>query len=166
MQEISSIRDNFALLLQNPLQHFVASFQYLTIWTIVLVVFHRWTHNCINLLFLTSVVFVFAMYISYIQPGYFKYNPIGDGETYKITGMAKLALDMLGHVVPLLFVVWRYWHYYNQRGMAYSMVTSNAFLIVLIYLMAFDAKYMYDADGMSVVVLTIICLSLYLLIYN
>lgn len=154
------------MLLQNPQSHVLSSIQYLTIWTIVLVVFHKWTHKYINLLFLTSTVFIFAAYISYVRPGYFKYNPIGDDDAtvYRITGTAKIVLDIVAHVLPLLFVMWRYLPYYTQHDVVYSFATSNAFLVLLIYLVAFDAREVYDAHGPSTVVLTVMCLCAYIIL--
>lgn len=134
--------------------------RYMTTWSFVLVLLHKWTFMYVNLLLLSGCVLVFAMYISYIQPGYIKYS---DGKEYKITGKAKYAMDVMFHVSPFVFILYKYGRYYTNKAVAWSLPTSNAFLIILLYMIMFDPTQTYDVTFAVVYVLAAL-LVVYLLL--
>lgn len=139
-------------------------FQYLSYWAILLIVFNNWTHRYVNLLFLSACVFVISLYIVYVSPGYIKYY---DGnKTYHIVGQAKIMLDLIGHVLPLAYVIFKYMTFYLRKDMAYSIATSNAFLIILVYLALFDVGHLYDVNDMTFGILCVVCVASYILFFN
>lgn len=173
---INSIKDYYNIMTSVNFYDYVASpFKYFTAWVFVLVVFHKWTFRFFNLMFLSLSVLVVSMYISYVDPKYFKYILIrnkvsteGNGTVtnvvYHIKGNTKIILDVIYHILPFIFVVWKYGLYYMKYDVAYSLSMSNAVLLIMIYIVLFNVEQVYDLNEYIFVSLVCMLVLVYLCI--
>jgi hypothetical protein len=104
---------------------------------------------------------ILALYVSNINPGYLKFDADG---THKIKGPLRITLDLVFHVLPFVFIFVKYWQYYRTRLLSIS--TSNALLILLIYIVVFDPILVYDVHGNSIIYLILITLVSFLVFVN
>ncbi len=114
-------------------------FKYLTMYVCVLVLFSKWTHKWIDLMFLTSMVISGAFVLFHVHPGYLKIC-----EKMNIDGWLLNVVDVLFHLFPFLWVVFRYRRYYIEH--AWGRGTAWAFLMVILYVMFGQPYTTYDAD--------------------
>jgi hypothetical protein len=131
------------VVLDDPISAFCATFRYFSTWVLLLVVFHKYTHDFIDLYFISGIVFVLSMFVSYISPGYLNYEQ--NGNVYKIEGPLKVLIDVTIHILPFVFISL----YYGQNIQS-GLCLSNAMLIMLIYLILFDPKRVYNVGDKSV----------------
>jgi len=157
--EINNFTSLFAAYTDSSMD-LVNVWQHLTAWSFALILLHKWTYRYINLLFLSGTVLVLALYISYIKPGYIKYHDLQG--SYKITGHVKVTIDLLFHCLPFVFVWFKYGKYYGGHRVKWSIATSNASVLLLIYLIMFNPKEIYDANN-DVLWILAIALTTYLI---
>lgn len=78
----------------------------------------------------------------------------------------KLLADVFAHLGPLVFIAIVYGRMYMRGDRAYSLATSNAFLMILIYIGLFDVRETYGIDGQTFALLVACCLAIYLAIFR
>jgi hypothetical protein len=132
ISHMPAIFDILSLLLENPTQIPVVYVQWFTLWSLTLVLLHKYLYTSVNLLFISSIVLVCGLAITYIYPRYIKVS-VGD-QTETIEGTELKIIDFLFHWLPFLFILWTYGDYYaNYTNIKNS--TIVVLLIVLVYLL-------------------------------
>lgn len=114
-------------------------FRYLTSINFILVLFSKYTHTYIDLLFLSLFVCIIGLYISHISPGYLLVY--SNNQIHVVTGYPKLLLDIVFHILPLIYVFAVYNNYYA----VHSNVTS-ALILIFTYAVIIDIKIIYDSN--------------------
>jgi hypothetical protein len=112
------------------------AFRYLSVYVVA---FGRWTHRWVDLMFLTSVVVCESVMLFHVHPGYLQI-----GETVKVSGWQMLVVDVLFHLTPFLWVVWKYRDYYRQN--TWGAGVAWAVLLILAYVMWGRAEATYGMD--------------------
>lgn len=103
------------------------AWRFLTFWMVLLVIFHKWTHKYIDLLYLSFVCFSVGSYISFVGPGVYKYGDV------EFKGLERLiVVDMAIHIFFFLFVYWNYYSYYKGDG-------NRTFFITLLIVLSFSS---------------------------
>jgi hypothetical protein len=104
---------------------------FLTFWVVILVVFHKYTHKYIDLLYLTFLCFVMGSYISFVKPGYFVLH--GGSNDIVFSGFHKFVIvDVAVHFFFLLFVYQLYYSFYKPVKL--NLVIS-AIVLIFVYVM-------------------------------
>lgn len=102
---------------------------FFTSWLFLLVVFHRYTHMYIDLLYLSFVVLCVGLYISYVHPRFYRFV-LFDKE-YKLTGVDKFMIDLFFHLGIFWFV---YLNYSGSTRIDYKFLVA-VFLLCLYSIM-------------------------------
>ena len=121
---------------------------YFTNWVIFLVVFHTWTHEYVDLFFLTLIVLALSTYILYVANGHFVYFFNSTTVQLDKEDTETIFVHVVFHVVPFIFVTYLYFDYYmsNFDSERYLLTV----LLVLAYLTIVDYEFMYGIDGPEV----------------
>ena len=133
----------------------IALLSFFTTWNIILVVFHKFTHQWFDLMLSSLIVLFVSTYICYIDPGYlqivenFKSEEsqlvqvsTDDPDTTRIdytisvvfgkaTVCALHVLHLTFHVLPVFLIAYLYGTYYIRRGI--GLHTLATLLIFFIY---------------------------------
>lgn len=129
-----------------------------TFWVIILTIFHKQTFKCVNLLYLTFIVFICGLYISYINPKYYIYET-QDNETIIINGFNKFYIvDIFAHTIPFLFIYYTYRNYYANTSL---LDTPFTFLFILLGFLLINSKEVYNISRQEVVLLYLVATILY-----
>jgi hypothetical protein len=128
-----------------------------TVWCVVLVALHRWTHATVDLLLLTTVTAFVGVCVFARLPA------VSTGETTAevvvVRGWPLLATDLLFHIAPLVFVASRYGVYYRRRG--YGVHTLAALLLLVGYTSVFPPIAVYGASVMRVACISMAALAVH-----
>lgn len=119
----------------------------------------------INLLMTSLFTFVVGSYVFWVTPGYVKVQLFG--KTHTIDGVyEKLVCDALGHVLPLVVVLYWYLPKYQQDPpMCASSMTLTAILILL-YILAVDVKRLYDVQDQALNACAVLTVVTFLMILS
>ena len=126
---------------EHPWEMFREIMKYLTAWSFVIVLFHKWTHTKFHLLFLTLVVACGGLFVSNVNPKA-AYYTVGDKEYVLQGSLQSLLVDVFCHVAPFVFVCVYYGSYYS--GCSRTLDTLiNTLLLILIYFLSHDMFWDY-----------------------
>lgn len=126
---------------------------YLTTWSFILVVFHKWTHPYIHLLFLTTVVWLGGMWVVYRDPQRFVLN-FEQGQ-YAICAPFLYVIDAVFHWLPFVFVAYTYGSYYTTTcSSRHSWCLWNTVLLLVLYMHVVHTQRQYHTKVKSEVVFT------------
>lgn len=157
---IRTLDEFFGVAMREPMFAASSALKFFTVWVCVLAMFHRVTYKYVNLLVLVWVVLVFSLYLSFVSPGYYAF------EEYVLVGSAKLWVDVMFHWLPAAAITWLYWRVYRRVGVS-TFATSNAFLVFLVYILAFDVREIYKIERVEdLVVLFVAVIVAYLAIFR
>lgn len=121
---------------------FLYIFMFFTTWNFLLVLFHQYTHNYINLIYLSLMTVTIGMYFSFINPRKFVYYL--DNEQYTFTGIEKFILiDLFLHIAVLGYVLTKYSKFYNKST---SKQLVNSILLLILYLTIIPFKKTYGVS--------------------
>ena len=137
--------------------------RYLTVWAfwiMILVLIYPPLSNYINVLFLSIFVFITAMIMSYISPGYFKYGVTKDFAIH-LVGPAKWFIDITYHVLPLLIILCFFLSHYRKPQNQYGISLAITMLIMLLYITMFNPNNVYDVSDSTIVTSFILTCLLY-----
>lgn len=130
---MSTTSEKFNLIAQNPLGALLGNSGYLTTWSLVLVIFHKWTHEYFHLVYLTTVVCIGGLILSNVHPR--KYvMPVSKTESVVWDGWWTAAIDVFMHIIPLLFVIHTYGTYYSTCSNTLIPLV-NSIILIFLYLL-------------------------------
>jgi len=138
---------------------------YYSLWNILLVVFHRYTHKYVDLLLSCLVVVVLFTVCIHIYPKYLKIHFFGTKEKRIVDNKLLLIfLDITCHWIALLFIVTQYGKYYMKS----SSTLSSAFTIFVLicYAISVNAREVYDVDWNHVFYASFGSIVIYFLVKN
>lgn len=82
--------------------------EYFTLWSLVVVLLHAYTHAHVHLLALTAFVCLAGMWLTHVHPRQYVLFDL------KIAGANAVAVNVALHVIPFVFVAWAYGRYYAE----------------------------------------------------
>lgn len=118
--------------------------QFFTAYSVVLVLFSKYTHRYINLLLMTCIVVAIAFFLFYIHP-----RSLDVGRVRISSAWQLLVIDAVFHWMPFLYVVAKFSPYY--RTCAWGMETCVTVLVVLAYAVVAKPLVVYNADPRMIV---------------
>lgn len=138
-----------------------ASFQFLTCWIVLAVVFHNYTHEYVDLLYLTFLAFIVGSYISFFNPGYYSIEDKDEKNSIIFAGMHRIiVVDLAIHAFLFGFVLIKYYDYYKVNSNSIVPLTT-AFGVVCAYVMCIDIEKVYHAPYSELLLLSIFATILY-----
>ena len=121
---------------------FLYILMFFTTWNFMLVLFHQYTHNYVNLIYLSLITVTIGLYFSFINPRKFVYYL--DNEKYTFTGIEKFILiDLFLHIAVLGFVLAKYNKFYNKATLQPFV---NSVLLLILYLIIIPFKRTYGVS--------------------
>lgn len=134
---------------------------YLTTWSLTLVCLSGYVYKYINVLFLSLFVFIGGSGIFYLNPGFAKIHIAPERSVY-LDGFSKMLFHIFAHVLPLVYVLKRYFKYYSSRK--YDGSTMISLLIITIYLITMNVEKIYGASAPWIVTYFVISVVIYAII--
>ncbi len=117
------------------IQKYLYPLYFFTTWSVLFVIFHKHLFKHLHLLYITFVVMVCGLYLSFINPR--KFVAYIAGEKYTYTGVQKFIIaDMIFHIYVFWFILTKYGSYY--RGHTNNIIDVrivNALLVMGVYLL-------------------------------
>lgn len=128
---------------------------FFTTWSCVLTVLHKYTHSIIELRFMTFMVMLMGLYLSFINPRRFVVH-FHDGSVVTFTGAEKfVAVDMFLHIGVFVYIS----SLYSSKPFVLAKVVNTCILFI-IYLSVTDVKRVY---GVTLFEMTCVFLISYIL---
>ena len=141
---------------------YLYAFKFFTTWVLILIIFHKYIHNYINLLYLSFITLICGLYLSFINPRKFVFY--FDGKKYIYNGIEKfIIVDMFFHILVFYFVYTHYNIYYRTSG--YDVKLIWALLIILLYVIFTNIKKIYGISFWEMGLVFVIANILYYLIF-
>jgi hypothetical protein len=138
------------MILQAPPSAHLYFMMFFTFWNILLVAFHKYTSAYVDLLYLSFVVLIVGLYLSFINPAKFTFR-IGEEEVH-IVGVEKFIIsDILSHFLVFLYVVYLT---YGTRKLirARDMQLYVSVLIIVSYIVLVDVRYVYGISLLEMLI--------------
>jgi len=134
---------------------------YFTTWNIILVIFHKYTHKYINLLYTSFIILCLSFYISYIKPGYYIYY--FNNKKYIVKGLYKLIFDIVNHLLVFIFILYNY-HKYYRTHINYNTLLVSIYLFI-IYALFVDIQDIYNVKFCDLLYIHIFASIIYYIIF-
>lgn len=140
-------------------------FDQLTIISLIMVCLSKFLYKYINLLFITIFVCFAGLYVSYTTLTYEKSSHLYPGIDVKEFNIAKFYIDILLHVLPVLYIYINYKDYYKSFPSS-----ETAIILIVIYICSVKVESVYNInDDKHTIILGIIfttMIIIYLSIYR
>ena len=138
-------------------------FFFFTIWNIILILFHKYTHRYVELLYLSYMTFMVGMYFSTVNPRqyiiyYGKNNKLVISKWYYL-----LVVDLFFHFAMFLFVYFKYYKFYKSADT--NMMLFGSILVLIIYICLINSEKVYGISFMEILTVITIVTLLYFLIF-
>lgn len=133
-----------------PSAKYLYFMMFFTFWNILLVIFHKYTSQYVDLLYLSFIVLVVGLYLSFINPAKFMLR-FGEKKVY-FTGLEKFVFcDLLSH--SLVFVYVLYLTYGTKKLLrAGDVQLFVSIMIIVAYIILVNVKYVYGISLLEILV--------------
>ncbi len=120
--------------------------KYLTLWIAMLVIFHKYTSQIFNLLFLTMLILIGGVYISFVSPKYYLFR--FSNHLLKVDKlMERCFIEFFVHFLMLLFIIMNQYKIHQL----FSVQTLNSILFTITYLLIVDVKTVYNIQNIDII---------------
>jgi hypothetical protein len=139
-------------------------FSFFTTWNVILVLFNKWTHRYVNLLYLSFITTFVGLYLSFVNPRRFVFR-FGQ-QKYNFTGLEKFFIvDITFHIFVFMYVLYLYHvHYYYAKPSMYN-TTIIAFVLLLVYVSMINIRRVYGIPFEEIAIVFALCTFLYFIIF-
>lgn len=135
--------------------------QYLTTWSILLLLMHKYVHKYIDILLVATIVMVTGTYVSHVHPKRFTLNYTKD--TIIVDGLFKiLTADVLHISLFVLALIW-YGRFYVQNTNKLTPLMGAIALLIVYYIVNNPSK-LYGIDNNEIASLFSIIILCYVLV--
>lgn len=121
------------------LQKYFYILYFFTTWNIILVIFHKYIYNKINLLFTSFVILITSLYISYINPKYYLFEFNNKDYVFKENNKLFL-IDLPMHIGIFIFIYLTYYKYYKKNNSTLLLT----FCFMFFYFVVFNTEKIYN----------------------
>lgn len=137
--------------------------RFLTTWCLLLIISHRYLYKYIDILLVSTVVFVAGSYVSYVNPK--KFTLKYEKDTVIVEGLFKnLTVDMIHIFVFSWSLIW-YGKYYLQNPNKLQ-TTIGAIALLTAYYFVFNPSKVYEITEKEVAILISTTVGCYLLVIS
>lgn len=134
---------------------FTNIFNFFTFWVAILCIFHNYTHEYLDLVFLSFIVLIIGSYISFVHPK--KYTFIIQDKEYIFYGLHRLLTIDLLHIMMFVLIMCKY-----QRPT--KMTFINSLILIFIYYILFDVENVYKISRNTMMMIFILATFLYIIL--
>lgn len=135
---------------------------FFTIWNIILVLFHKYTHKYFELLYLSYVTFMVGLYFSTVNPRKITFY-FGDKTIIINKWYTLILIDILFHFGVFLFVYFKYYKYY--KNVDTNMLLFNSVILITIYICMICPSKVYGVKFIEILTVVTIVTLLYFAIF-
>ena len=137
------------------------SLQFLTLWILILVIFHKYTYQYLDLMYLTFISLIVGSYISFINPKMYVVNNKPDEEIVLKNFHRFVIVDLSVHLFCFVFIWYYYYDYYKHLNSMIPLVTS--ILVLIVYTLNIDVAKVYRLQFKELLYTTLLSTMLYFL---
>lgn len=131
---------------------------FFTTWNILLVVFHKYTSEYIDLLYLSFITMFIGLYLSLVNPRKFVFRY--DDKKYVFMGFQKfLMIDIVFHIFIFLYVFFYIHESFSEKKLLGSI------LILAVYIICINIKKVYGISIIEFIILFSIINILYFAVF-
>jgi hypothetical protein len=135
---------------------------FFTMWNVILVLFHKYTHKYFELLYLSFVTFIMGLYFSTVNPR--KYTIYFGDKTIVINKWYLLLLiDLTFHFGVFLFIYFKYYKYY--KSVDTNMLLLSSVLLLIIYICMISPSKVYGVNFIEILTTITIVTLFYFIIF-
>lgn len=133
---------------------------FFTLWVLILVLFHKWSHKYIDLIYLTFVVMISGLYISTIHPRQYNFWLFDERYTLKSWDRFIIA-DMFFHIGAFIFIASVYKSKFRPNQKFFSAVA-----LICLYSLIINPKDIYNLRTFELLSVILVATLLYVLLYS
>ncbi len=133
---------------------------FLTIWIFILVLFHKISSKIFSLSFLSFIILLVGLYISYINPT--KYYIEYYDKTIILEGQVKNILDIYLHIIPFFFI----YYTYGIEPFFNNWKTIPSLLLIILYILIYNPSKIYHLPINEIIIISFFSIFSYILLYN
>ena len=130
-------------------------YKFFTGWVIIMAIGKHFLADYIDLFFLAYIVLCTGIYLSYINPKFYRFTFLGT--SYDVNGCLRIATVDVIHLALLLYL----WPTKIRLNLAKFV---NACIIVFLYFMLMDIQAVYMVDKTTLSFVFVSCTYLYILV--
>ena len=117
-------------------------YKFFTFWVFLLVLFSKYTYKYFNLEYLTFIVLSIGLYLSYINPRFYRFELFGKKYELKDTLEKFFIADLLFHIATFYYV----YEVYRNEYTTLDYRTLNSLLLLLVYSLFIDFEKLYNIN--------------------
>jgi hypothetical protein len=117
-------------------------YKFFTFWVFLLVLFSKYTYKYFNLEYLTFIVLTIGLYLSYINPRFYRFELFGKWYELKDTLEKFFIADLLFHIATFYYV----YQVYKNEYTTLDYRTLNSLLLLLVYSLFIDFEKLYNIN--------------------
>ena len=107
-------------------------YKFFTFWVFLLVLFSKYTYKYFNLEYLTFIVLTVGLYLSYINPRFYRFELFGKQYELRNTLEKFFIADLIFHIATFYYVYEVYGEEYRKLDNKNNR-TLNSLLLLLVY---------------------------------
>ena len=131
---------------------------FFTIWNLILVLFHKYTHRYFELMYLSYITFMVGVYFSTVNPRKIVFKNLVIDKWYDL-----LIIDLIFHFGVFLFVYFKYYEYYKNTNTNIMLLSSVALLIL--YICMINPEKIYGINLLEMLIVIAVVNLLYFVIF-
>ena len=134
--------------------------KFITVWVFILVIFHNITSKYFSLSYLTFMVLLNGLYVSYINPSkyYIEYYHNNEKSIIIIDGINKNIVDIIFHIIPFIFI----YLIYGFESFFTNWKIIPSLILLFIYLLIYNPANIYHIHINTITILSFISIILYI----
>ena len=149
----------------------LSSLQFLTCWVVLMVVFHQYTFENIDLLYLTFLAFIVGSYISFVNPKFYILKNKKDDIVLFEGWNRFIVVDLTIHALLFVFICYKYYWYYKPRSNSmffhfprHVSTFIAALSVVILYMASIDIVSVYNVSFHELFIASFLATFLYFLL--
>jgi hypothetical protein len=120
-------------------------YKFFTFWVFLLVLFSKYTYKYFNLEYLTFIVLTVGLYLSYINPRFYRFELFGKQYELRDTLEKFFIADLIFHIATFYYVYEVYGDEYRNLDNKNNR-TLNSLLLLLVYYLLIDFDNLYNIN--------------------
>jgi hypothetical protein len=133
--------------------------KFITVWVFILVIFHNISSKYFSLSYLTFMVLLNGLYVSYINPSkyYIEYYHNNEKSIIIIDGFKKYMIDIFFHIFPFIYIC----IIYGFEPFFTNWKIIPSLLLIFLYLLLYNPINVYRISINEITILSISGVILY-----
>jgi hypothetical protein len=134
-------------------------YKFFTFWVVFLVLGNKYTYKYVNLEYLTFITLLIGLYLSYINPGYYRFKLLDKWYEIRNTCEKFILVDLLFHILTFYYV----YKIYRNEYIKLDKRIVISLLLIMIYYILIDIEKIYNISEKELMGVFVIVNIIYLL---